>query len=140
MRTPPPPNRPSLPASRRGHRLRALAATSLALSAALTPVAAHAETRDPGEIGHAIVFFGSFLLLFLGSLALAVWMIIARLRGAARGLNEIGRTDRFLLACGDFAQHVFRRSDPLRRAGAGSGLHSGAGLERVIRRQARWEA
>lgn len=88
MRTPPPTNRPSLPASRRGRRLRALAAASLVLSAALAPVAAHAETRDPGEIGHAIVFFGTFLLLFLGSLALAVWLIVARLRGAATPSDE----------------------------------------------------
>jgi hypothetical protein len=88
MRTPPLTTRPSLPASRRGHRPCALVAASLAVLASLAPVAAHAETRDPGEIGHAIVFFGTFLLLFLGSLALAVWMIIARLRGAATPSDE----------------------------------------------------
>lgn len=85
---------PSLPtrlpgsASRRGRRLHAHALAGLAGLVALLPLAAHAETRDPGEIGHAIVFFGTFLLLFVGSLALAVWLIIARLRGAATPSSE----------------------------------------------------
>ncbi len=46
----------------------------------LTPFVACAEERDPGEIGHAIFILTMISLLFLGSLAFGIWLIIARLR------------------------------------------------------------
>src|SRR5262245_44057988 len=49
----------------------------------LIPVVAHAEERDPGEIGHAIFILGMIALLFLGSMAFGIWLIVARLRSDA---------------------------------------------------------
>jgi hypothetical protein len=46
----------------------------------MVPLCAHAEDHDAAEIGHAIWFFGIFAIFFLGSMTLAVWLLVVRLR------------------------------------------------------------
>lgn len=60
------------------HRSRA--AFVVALLCVLVPLSAHAEERDPAEIGHALAILGIITTLFLSCFSLSVWLLIMRLR------------------------------------------------------------
>lgn len=68
------------PARTPRNRSRAAVALGVALFFVLGPLGAHAEERDPAEIGHALAILGLITTLFLSGFALSVWLLIMRLR------------------------------------------------------------
>lgn len=58
----------------------------------LAPLCAHAEERDPAEIGHALVVLGLISSLFLFSMTLSIWLLVVRLR--QRGTEKLPQTAR----------------------------------------------
>ena len=62
------------------HRSRAALALAVFLLGALSPLGAHAEERDPAEIGHALAILGIITTLFLSCFSLSVWLLVMRLR------------------------------------------------------------
>jgi hypothetical protein len=60
--------------------LRASLRTTLIGLLWLSPLAAGAEERDASEIGHHVIVMGLITLLFLTCWAMAIWLLILRLR------------------------------------------------------------
>jgi hypothetical protein len=67
---------------------------ALTLCFCLAPIAAAAEERDPGEIGHALFILSMIAILFFGSMAFGIWLIIARLRSDAKAAQSGERLSR----------------------------------------------
>jgi hypothetical protein len=85
----------------RTSRFTRLPALSNALSATLfallflTPIAAHAEEADLGEVVHAIFIVGIFAALFTAGLCLGIWLLVQRLRSdeAEKSRSGLHRTN-----------------------------------------------
>jgi hypothetical protein len=63
-------------------------AAAIPIALLLAPLRAHAEERDPAEIGHAIGILGLITALFLGCLALTLWLLFVRLRDSCRERHQ----------------------------------------------------
>jgi hypothetical protein len=59
-------------------------ALAVFLLCALSPLCAHAEERDPAEIGHALAILGIIATLFLSCFSLSVWLLVMRLRDRSK--------------------------------------------------------
>lgn len=74
------------------HRSRVAMALVVFLLCALSPLGAHAEERDPAEIGHALAILGIITALFLSCFSLSVWLLVMRLRDRNKRDPEVPAT------------------------------------------------